>query len=298
MIEAHSQQVREGFPGQRSAVLPRPVVTDWLGDDPLVSLLPSDAGFYPQARWHYVERPEGTPQLVFIHCLQGEGWLEMRGARWRVQAGQAIAIPAGEPHAYGADAENPWTIYWAHIAGPGTERVTRMLNVDVTHPLISPGFDPALPPLYESIISLLARGYAASILLDAALALGRLVARLALDTARPEGGGLSVAARIERSLDQMEQSLDKQIRVADLAAQARLSPSHFAAVFKRKTGFAVLDYFLRMKMQRAGYLLDSTDHPIKVIASALGFEDALYFSRCFRKVHNCSPSEYRSIPKG
>ena len=298
MTSDESLHIREGFPGQRSAVLPRSVVSAWLDDDPLLALLPSDAGFYPQARWHFVERPEGTPQLVLIHCLQGEGWLEMSGTRWRVQPGQAIAIPPGAAHAYGASNDKPWTIYWVHMAGAQVGRVARMLGVDPGKPLFTPGFDPALPPLYEAMISQLARGYASAILLDASLTLARLVARLGLDAARPEGGGVSVAGRIERALTQMEQNLDGRIRVADLAARASMSSSHFAALFKRKTGFAVLDYFLRLKMQRAGYLLDSTTLSIKVIANELGFDDPLYFSRCFRRVHNCSPSAYRSIPKG
>ena len=290
--------IREGFPGQRSVVLPRPVVTDWLDDDPLLALLPSDAGFYPQAQWHFVERPEGTPQLVLIHCLQGEGWLEIGGSRWRVQPGQALVIQPGEAHAYGASIDNPWTIYWVHMAGAQTGRVARMLGVDVDKPLINPGFDPALPPLYEAMISQLARGYASAILLDASLSLGRLVARLALNAARPEGSGASVSARVERTLTLMEQNLNGQIRVADLAEHANMSSSYFSAIFKRKTGFSVLDYFVRLKMQRAGYLLDSTKVSIKVIAAELGFDDPLYFSRQFRRVHNCSPTEYRSIPKG
>lgn len=290
--------IREGFPGQRSVVLPRPVVSDWLNDDPLLALLPSDVGFYPQAKWHFVERTEGSAQLVFIHCLQGEGWLEMRGTRWRVQPGQALAILPGEPHSYGASIENPWTIYWVHMAGAQAMRVARMLGVDTARPMLNPGFDPALPPLYEAIISQLARGYTSAILLDASLSLGRLVARLALDAAHPEGMAASVSVRIERTLALMEQSLNGQVRVAELAEHASMSPSHFATVFKRKTGFSVLDYFVRLKMQRAGYLLDSTALSIKIIAAELGFDDPLYFSRQFRRVHNCSPTDYRAIPKG
>ena len=298
MTSEDTRHIREGFPGQRSAVLPRSVVGDWLADDPLLALLPSDAGFYPQARWHFVERPEGTAQLVLIHCLQGEGWLEMGGARWRVQPGQAIAILPGTAHSYGASADRPWTIYWVHMAGAQVACVAHMLGIDPGRPLFNPGFDPALPPLYEAMIAQLSRGYAAAILLDASLTLARLVARLGLDAAHPEGGGASVSSRIERTLTLMEENLDGRIRVADLARRANMSSSHFAALFKRKTGFAVLDYFMRLKMQRAGYLLDSTALSIKVIAAELGFDDPLYFSRRFRRVHNCSPSAYRSIPKG
>lgn len=230
--------IREGFPGQRSVVLPRPVVTDWLDDDPLLALLPSDADFYPQAQWHFVERPEGTPQLVLIHCLQGEGWLEIGGSRWRVQPGKTLVIQPGEAHAYGASVDNPWTIYWVHMAGAQTGRVARMLGVDVDKPLIQPWFRSSLAAaLRGDDFTARARGYASAILLDASLSLGRLVARLALNAARPEGSGASVSARVERTLTLMEQNLNGQIRVADLAEHANMSSSYFSAIFKRKTGF-------------------------------------------------------------
>jgi len=298
MIEDLGLHIKDGFPGQRQVVLPRPVVSDWLADDPLLGLLPSDVGFYPKAHAHYVERPDGSPQLVFIHCLEGEGWLQLDGIQWRIQPGQGIAILPGTPHTYGATQDNPWSIYWVHMAGERVARVASMLGVTNTRPLINPGFDPALPPLFEAMISQVSRGYTPAILLDASLSLGRLVARLAQDVAKPTNGTLSLSARIDRSIALMEERITDHIKVADLADHANMSPSHFAAVFKKKTGFSVLDYFLRLKIQRAGTLLDSTSQPIKIIASQLGFDDPLYFSRCFRRVHNCSPSEYRAIPKG
>lgn len=292
------QHVREGFPGQRQVVLPRPVVTDWLADDPLFALLPSDVGFYPKAGAHFVERPEGTPQLVFIHCLDGEGWLQIAGMQWRVQPGQAVAILPETPHVYGAAPDDPWSIYWVHMAGERVRRVAGMLGVSSTRPLVNVGCDPALPPLFEAMIAQTSRGYTPTILDHASLTLGQLVARLAQDVARPVNGTLSLAARIDRTIALMGTRLTDHITVADLADHANMSASHFASVFKKKTGFSVQDYFLRLKIQRAGVMLDSTSQPIKVIAALLGFNDPLHFSRCFRRIHKCSPSEYRAIPKG
>ena len=94
----NAHHIREGFPGQRSAVLPRPVVAAWLDDDPILSLLPSDAGFYPQAQWHYVERPEGTPQLVLIHCLQGEGWLDASPRFFAPHGGRTRRLCSADLH--------------------------------------------------------------------------------------------------------------------------------------------------------------------------------------------------------
>lgn len=288
--------LRDGFPGQRLVVLPRPVVTEWLENEPLLALLPSDVGFFPQAQWHYVERRQGIAQLVLIYCRHGEGWLEIGPSRWRVQGGQAIAILPGIAHAYGANVNAPWTIYWVHMAGEKVAQVARLLGVDRSKPLFDPGHDPSLPPLYEAIIAQLSRGYTPVMLLEASLLLARLVARL-LPTQVKEDSS-SASSRVERVLLSLEQNLSAHVCVADLAVQANMSPSHFSALFKRQTGFSVLDYFMRLKMQRAGYLLDSTTSPIKVIAAELGFDDPLYFSRSFRRIHNCSPSEYRAIQKG
>jgi AraC-like DNA-binding protein len=60
----------------------------------------------------------------------------------------------------------------------------------------------------------------------------------------------------------------------------------------------VLDFFIRLKIQRACFLLDTTDQSVKAIAADLGFDDPLYFSRCFRRVHDSSPTQYRALRKG
>jgi YesN/AraC family two-component response regulator len=54
-----------------------------------------------------------------------------------------------------------------------------------------------------------------------------------------------------------------------------------------------------MKIQRAGQLLDLTDYTVKEISSSLGIEDSYYyFSRLFKKINGCSPTEYRKRKKG
>lgn len=293
------QQLREGFAGQRLIVLPRPVVSSWLEGAPLLELLPSDVGHFPRARGHHVERPDGAPQLVLIYCVQGEGWLRMEGiGTWPVRTGQALVIPPGAPHAYGADESSPWTIYWVHLAGPKAARAGHLITDGIGSPVFFAGLDPALPPLFEEILDLLSRGYTSPRLFQASTLLGRLVASFAEIAGQQGTRGLTLDDRMERVVETMHRRLGDALTVAELAAEAQLSPSHFAATFKRKTGFAVLDFFIRLKIQRACHLLDSTDLPVKAVAADLGFEDPLYFSRCFRRIHECPPTRYRKVRKG
>ena len=76
-----------------------------------------------------------------------------------------------------------------------------------------------------------------------------------------------------------------------------LSYKRMAAVFKQAYGITMQQYHNAHRMQVAAYLLRSTLLPVGEIASRLGFEDRLYFSRCFHAFSGMSPKEYRLSAK-
>src|ERR1700684_1485162 len=106
--------------------------------------------------------------------------------------------------------------------------------------------------------------------------------------------GSETAVRVDRCIDYMVQHLDQPLQVATLAAQAKVSPSHFFALFKRRIGSAPMDYFTRLRMQRACRLLEDTGLSIKEISSKLGYDDQFYFSRVFKSINGVAPSAYRT----
>jgi transcriptional regulator GlxA family with amidase domain len=117
-----------------------------------------------------------------------------------------------------------------------------------------------------------------------------LPASAALDT--PMDGGPE--SRIQQCITFMRQHLDQPLQVATLAARASTSPSHFFVLFKRVTGSPPIDYFIRLRMQRACQLLEAGLLPVKDVAAAVGYEDPFYFSRVFKSMHQVAPSHYRA----
>jgi len=69
------------------------------------------------------------------------------------------------------------------------------------------------------------------------------------------GGKSESALKIERSIAYMAQHLNQPVRVAELAAQVNISPSHYFALFKQRIGCPPIDYFIRLRMHRARELL-------------------------------------------
>jgi transcriptional regulator GlxA family with amidase domain len=109
--------------------------------------------------------------------------------------------------------------------------------------------------------------------------------------------GNAAMLRIEQTITYMSQHLDKPLQVATLAEQANISPSHFFALFKRRIGSAPIDYFTRLRMQRACRLLENTSLSVKEVASELGYDDPFYFSRVFKSVNRVAPSDYRAAQR-
>ena len=70
-------------------------------------------------------------------------------------------------------------------------------------------------------------------------------------------------------------------------------PHYLTRIFKERFGITPKQYLTDLKLKKACGLLCSTELPVAVVAESLGFEDALAFSRLFRREYGVSPSNYR-----
>jgi AraC-like DNA-binding protein len=112
---------------------------------------------------------------------------------------------------------------------------------------------------------------------------------------RPPRNPAESDRRIGQIINFMMEHLNESIQVAKLASLANVSPSHFFALFKRRTGCAPIDFFIRLRMWHACQLLDGTSLNVKEVAARLGYDDPFYFSRVFKAVNHVAPSEYRMM---
>lgn len=98
---------------------------------------------------------------------------------------------------------------------------------------------------------------------------------------------------LARVIEHIGASCSSRLSTADLAAMCYFTESYFCRFFKRLTGKSTVDYINNLRVERATVMLRDTDEPVALIAERVGFEDANYFSRTFKKIKGISPREYR-----
>jgi AraC-like DNA-binding protein len=88
------------------------------------------------------------------------------------------------------------------------------------------------------------------------------------------------------------------LSVAQLAEWVRCTPDYLSWIFHRQTGATLIQYINEQRLSQAKHLLDTTALNVKEIAVAIGFADAGYFARLFRRATGVTPREYRKRKTG
>ena len=286
--------IEQGFPGQRLHVLPRPRVTNALSQSGTAHLLVTDCGYFPEARAHGIYRKTGIAQAIVMVCVRGRGWCRIGDALHSVHAGQVLVIPPGVSHSYGAEQDDPWTLWWLHLAGEDLAELLGTAQMTGQQPVRTLSDSFRIVALIEEIVTSIGRDSSNASLLAASGAAWHLMALLSADP-HARGSRMDI---IDQAKEYLRNHLDSRISVEELAVIASLSVSHFAALFRQHVGMPALQYQTQLRMARARELLDTSDLPVRAVAEHVGYVDAFYFSRQFKSIHRVTPMQYRRQAKG
>lgn len=239
-------------------------------------------------------RPKGRKDYQLLYIAAGQGHFFINGQERVVSAGNIIVYLPGQPQEYVYYKDDKTDVFWVHFTGSDVEKIIDYYNIRLSENIIYIGTSPDYQwlfgqiiqemqlcrPRFEELISLLLRN------------IFILISRNLIKANRADN---SLENEVELAMHYFRENYRSEINVEDYALSRGMSASNFYRVFKQISGSTPLQYILKLRLSNAQNLLENSNLSIAEIASAVGYENPLYFSRLFNKHIGVSPSEYRKM---
>jgi AraC family transcriptional regulator of arabinose operon len=250
------------------------------------------AGLFSAGSNYGVVRPNGRSDWLFFLTLSGSGTFRAAQEAAVVDAHTVSVYLEGAAQDYGTSATE-WTFAFAHVR-PRVEWVRAVSS----WPSPWKGLSVLRVPDHEvwarawGAMANVRRTLASPLRTRRAMALNALEqVILWCDEVNP-GRGPTPDPRIRRAAELAGRSVRRMVTVAELAAEAGLSPSRLTVLFRDQLGEAPARYAERLRLEHAANLLAASGLSVKEAAAAVGYEDTFHFSRRFAARMGRPPSRW------
>lgn len=115
----------------------------------------------------------------------------------------------------------------------------------------------------------------------------------ALPAALEEVAAQSDSVIVRRALRFLEANLNQVLTPALIAERSYVSVSHLHRLFHDELDTSVMEYVVRLRLNKARSLLIETDMPVTEVSELCGYSNPSHFSRVFTKHEHCSPRDFR-----
>ena len=237
--------------------------------------------------------PQGRNDYQLIYIAAGKGEFHLKNGTRIVEKGNMILYRPREQQIYRYYAADKVEVYWVHFTGSQVEGLLSHYNLPKDKNVLFIGDSPDCQWLYNQMIrELQLRRDNYDELLQMLLRHVLLIANRCLK--EREKGIENIFNEIESAIHYFNKNYNKSITIEEYAKEHFISANRFILNFKNVSGVTPQQYIIHLRISVAKERLVSTDKSIKEVAAEVGYNNALYFSRLFRKIVGLSPSDYRA----
>ena len=232
---------------------------------------------------------------LLVYTLSGQGVFRDGAGEHRVSPGDVFICQVCDPataYYYPSDGKEPWEFLWMNFEGGRSIEMMRELTGRFG-PVYQLGTDDrylqrlAAYQRYDGTTFEVLPYDSAQMVMDVLLNLGR--------TAAAQGSSDVQNTLVRQICQRIQESLEKTIRITDLADEFKVSREHLSRIFHEQVGVTLRDYIQQQKIVLACHLLKETVLSNKEIAVRLAFDSPTNFARAFRRRMSMTPRQFRAV---
>ena len=269
-------------------------------EDLSVPLRVNNCGYYRVHTTPVIEtpHPEGRNDYQLLYIAAGKGEFYFKGSKEPtvVTKGNMILFRPGEPQVYYYYAVDKTEVYWVHFTGWKVEEYLERYELPHHKNVFYTGVTPDYPWIYNQMIREL---QLQRVNYEDMISLYMHHIFITINRYIKEGRETKSdnINDIERAAHYFKDNYNKQISIEQYAEEHLMSVNWFIHSFKSVMKMSPMKYIISLRIAMAkGYLENSTKN-IAEISNEIGYDNALYFSRLFRKCTGMTPTEYRKRNK-
>ena len=230
------------------------------------------------------------------YIADGEMEHEIGGVKSRMGAGSCYCLDQRDQHRFSVT--RPITIHNLCIVYKNAPSVIQRLISSVKAPLVGEVPEERREMMngwFKRLSELISSGerYSEERLIAIALLIISTIFECSEEISEHTGRA-SEYGHVAKAVDYMYEHYGERLLLSDVAEAVYLSPNYFSKLFAEVNGMPFSDYLTKLRIDRACEALCDGEESITLVALECGFSSFSTFSRSFKRLCGCTPSEYRN----
>lgn len=237
----------------------------------------------------------GVRDHYLIHYItSGKGIFIYNNETYSLKAGQGFLIGPNTLSYYKADKEQPWEYCWIGFHGRRAQYYLNQANLSPQQPIFSCSPEGVIPGIVQDMINTKNIPKGRELVLTGFLYhfFAELIQNEKKSFSTPEDQNYS-EIYVKKAMDFIEKNYSRKITIEEIADYVGIDRKYLSSLFKDILHTSPQNFLVNYRMNKACILLVENLLSVTHVAHSVGYDDALLFSKMFKKYKGMPPTQYR-----
>ncbi len=235
--------------------------------------------------------PAARPNYLIHYIMDGKGFYQVGEHKYYLGSGEGFLIEPEVLTYYQADKEEPWSYLWVGFSGRYAKEYLEDLGLNSRQLTFRSNQGKELKQLIFQMLKCQDGSITSQYRLQSLLY--SFFEVLSRNVVIEENAESMENFYIEQAISYIRNHYSSQIKVTDIANHLCVNRSYLYKLFKSSLQMSPQEFLTRFRISRAKELLSVTKLSIENVAYSCGYQNAIVFSKAFKKHIGCIPTVYR-----